>query len=68
LISRRTSNSIALEGSWSFDLTSGVRKLVRGQLFVRYSRRESRNRDASRDLDQEQYNWAINSGVSLTLF
>jgi hypothetical protein len=68
LISRRTTNSINLEAAWSFTLGSGPQTLARGQVFVRYARRESRNRDAAFDLDQENHNWAVNTGVSLTLF
>lgn len=68
LISRRTSNSIQLESSWSFAMGNGTQKLARGQVFVRYARRESRNRDLTFDLDQEQRTWAVNTGVSLTLF
>jgi len=68
LISRRTNNSVHLEAAWSFSLGSGPQKLARGQVFVRYARRESRNRDRTFDLDQENRTWAVNTGVSLTLF
>lgn len=68
LISRRTNNSVQVEGSWSFALGADAMKLARGQVFVRYVRRESRNQDFMFDLDQEQRTYSVNTGVSLTLF
>jgi hypothetical protein len=59
---------MSVEGSWTFTWRSGERQLVRGQLFVRYSRQESTTRDQRFDLDDASRFWSVNTGFTLSLF
>lgn len=59
---------MSVEGSWAFTWRSGEQQLVRGQLFVRYSRQESTTRDQRFDLDDASRFWTVNTGFTLSLF
>ena len=59
---------LSVEGSWAFTWRSGEQQLVRGQLFVRYSRQESTTRDQRFDLDDASRFWTVNTGFTLSLF
>jgi hypothetical protein len=59
---------MSVESSWAFTWRSGERQLVRGQLFVRYSRQESTTRDQRFDLDDASHFWSVNTGFTLSLF
>ena len=66
--SSRTSTSLSFEGAYAFNLSGGARPPVRGQVFIRYARQASHYRDTAFEIDSRNRTWAVNSGVTLTLF
>jgi hypothetical protein len=67
--SRRTNSNINMEASYTFGLGGNPqRQRIRGQVFIRYARQASTQRDLLFDLDSENRFWTLNSGVSLSIF
>jgi len=64
-------NNVFINAQWSLSFTlnrSARRKLAQGQVFVRYTRNESDSRDTVFGFADDSSNWAINTGVNLSLF
>jgi hypothetical protein len=60
--------SVALEASYSFDISSLFIFKWKGQMFVRYSWSEFTMRDNVFDLDLQTRAWVVNTGISMNLF
>ncbi|MEK9138420.1 MAG: hypothetical protein AAB393_14945, partial [Bacteroidota bacterium] len=60
--------SFSLETSYAFDLSSSFVFNWRGQMFARYSWSESKSRDNVFNIDSQTRAWAVNTGITFTIF
>lgn len=58
----------SLETSYAFDLSSAFVFHWRGQLFARYSWSEFKSRDNVFNIDTQTRAWAVNTGITFTIF
>jgi hypothetical protein len=66
--SSQRQESLSLETSYGFDLSSSFRFVWRGQVFLRYSWSEVTSRDNVFNVNTQTRAWVVNTGISFNLF
>jgi len=66
--SERQNSVVNLEWSLGFGFGRGERKLLKGQLFLRYAWQEGRSEDRIFGFADSTKNWSVNTGVNLSVF